>query len=321
MEIGGYYEFENFHGEMLHNDGIKLNLGRNALAYLIEARNIKRILMPYFMCDSCDSVIKKYNIEKRYYSIDSNFYPININLKEGEWLYVVNYYGQLSEMIIKNLKKIYKRIIVDNTQAYFMEPVDGVDTIYSCRKFFGVPDGAILYTDGKLERDLSLDYSYNRMEALLGRYEKDASDFYTVFCQQEKKYDFVPICRMSRLTENLLKGINYERIRNDRTENFVRLHEYFENMNKLELNVPSGAYAYPLLVENGKFIRKKLQEKKIYIPCLWPNVLSICQKSSTEFCFANDILPLPVDQRYGLKEIQFMEQTIQRIMENLDVNS
>lgn len=51
-EIGGYIELDTFTGPMLHGDGIKLNCGRNALAYLIEAKDIRKLWMPKFMCDS-----------------------------------------------------------------------------------------------------------------------------------------------------------------------------------------------------------------------------------------------------------------------------
>lgn len=38
-------------------------------------------------------------------------------------------------------------IILDNTQSFFQKPISGIDTIYSCRKYFGVPDGAYLSTN------------------------------------------------------------------------------------------------------------------------------------------------------------------------------
>ena len=37
---------------------------------------------------------------------------------------------------------------------------------------------------------------------------------------------------------------------------------------------------------------------KIYIPTLWPNVLNGDIKDSIEFRLADNILPLPCDQRY-----------------------
>lgn len=66
---------------------------------------------------------------------------------------------------------------MDNAQAYFQEPIDGFETLYTCRKFFGVPDGAVLYTDKQIEIN-EVDQSYTRMHFLLGRYEKTAGEFY-----------------------------------------------------------------------------------------------------------------------------------------------
>lgn len=72
-EIGGYIQLEESSGKMLYEDGVKLNSGRNALAYLLEARNIKKIMMPKFMCDSCDNVIKNYNVKKEHIILIANF--------------------------------------------------------------------------------------------------------------------------------------------------------------------------------------------------------------------------------------------------------
>lgn len=152
---------------MLHNDGIKLNCGRNALEYLIKAKNIKKILFPRFMCDSCDELLKRNTVIVRQYSIGIDFKPINLQRNENEYLYIVNYYGQLSKEYIQSLGS---NVIVDNAQAYFNDPINGTDTIYTCRKFFGVADGAILYTDKSLDCELPLDESYCRMRFLLGRY-------------------------------------------------------------------------------------------------------------------------------------------------------
>lgn len=65
-------------------------------------------------------------------------------------------------------------------------PVEGVDTIYTCRKYFGVSDGAFLYTDTKPQRNLPQDESYDRMHFLMGRYERSASEFYNEYV--DKKY-------------------------------------------------------------------------------------------------------------------------------------
>ena len=61
---------------------IELNCGRNCLAYLIKSRQIKRIKMPYFMCDSVFETCKKYGAEMSFYHIDSSFKPETITLEK-----------------------------------------------------------------------------------------------------------------------------------------------------------------------------------------------------------------------------------------------
>ena len=50
-EIGGYLEYEENSSEMLYSDAIHLNCAKNCLVYLIKARDIKKIYIPYFLCD------------------------------------------------------------------------------------------------------------------------------------------------------------------------------------------------------------------------------------------------------------------------------
>lgn len=308
-EIGGYIELDTFTGPMLHGDGIKLNCGRNALAYLIEAKRIDKLWMPKFMCDSCDKVLSDRGVVVEYYSIGLDFKPI-VPEWDG-WLYVVNYYGQLSNEYLASLGD---RVIVDNAQAYFQDPVPGMDTLYTCRKFFGVADGAVLYTDKTIEVEQQ-DESFRRMNFLLGRYERTASEFYPEYAANNDFFENEPIKRMSKLTENLLHGIDYERVRQRRTENFAFLHERLHGINRLNLTIPEGAFMYPLYLENGAEIRKKLQAMKIYIPTLWPSVFALCGKMEPEYDMAKNILPLPVDQRYGKEEMEYLADEVRKCID------
>ena len=307
-EIGGYIELDTYTGKMLHSDGIKLNCGRNALAYIIKAKGIKKIHMPKFMCDSCDKVLADNHVDVHYYSIGLDFKP-SIEQWDG-WLYVVNFYVQLSNDYLISLGD---RIIVDNAQAYFQEPLPGVDTLYTCRKFFGVADGAILYTDKFIEVE-ERDESFERMHFLLGRYERSASEFYAEYVDNNHFFRNEPIKRMSKLTENLLHGIDYEMVREKRTQNFAYLHDKFHSVNRLSLLVPDGAFMYPLYIENGAGIRKKLQTKKIFIPTLWPAVFNLCEENELEYDMAKNILPIPVDQRYGIEEMDYLVEEVYKCL-------
>lgn len=309
-EIGGYIELDTYRGNMLYEDGIKLNCGRKALEYVIKAKKIKKICMPKFMCDSCDKVFHDSNVEVKYYSINVDFVPVTLQREDDEWLYIVNYYGQLTE---EKIKAFGNNVILDNAQAYFAEPIPGIDTLYTCRKFFGVADGAILYTDEKL-LDIPQDESYDRMHFLLGRYEHSASEFYQEYVDNNDYFENQPIKRMSKLTENLLHGIDYDFVKQRRTDNFTYLEKKLSSVNKLSLRVPEGAFMYPLYVDNGAEIRKRLQAEKIFIPTLWPSVFELCVDGELEYDMAKNILPLPVDQRYATEDMEYMVKYIYKCM-------
>lgn len=302
-EIGGFLELELNHGSEFHEQGIALNSGRNALRYLIRGRKIKRIWLPKLLCSAISDTCKEENVEILYYSIDKQLRPVLPQGLEGDWLYLINYYGQYSVEEIRHLGQIYKNIIVDNVQAFYTKPIDGLDTIYTCRKFFGVPDGGYLYTDCTLSETLQKDESYDRLTFLAGRLERSANDFYSAYRENEQRIDELPLRRMSMVTQNLLRGIDYERIKKDRERNFSYLHEHLRSINQLELCLPDGPYMYPLLVRDGAEIRKKLQEEKIYIPTLWPNVMDSLKQGEIEYSLAENILPLPCDQRYGVEDM------------------
>ena len=163
-EIGGYIELDTYHLPMLHEEAIALNCGRNCLAYLFKSRGIKKLKLPYFICNSIFSICDREGVEKVYYHIDSTFHPLkNLELKDDEWLYLINLYGQLSNDEIKGFIDKFGRVIVDQANDYYAEPIPGVDTFYTCRKWFGVPDGAFLYTDSSLLDVLPQDESFERM--------------------------------------------------------------------------------------------------------------------------------------------------------------
>lgn len=309
-EMGGYIEFPHFTGELMHSGAIALNSARNCLAYLIETKNIKKIALPKFLCASVGNVCENYKVKIHYYSVNREFLPCNMNFEENEWLYLVNYYGQVDNRKIQEIKKEHTKLIVDNVQAYFQKALNNIDTIYTCRKYFGVSDGAFLYTDKRISRCLEQDSSSGRMIYLLGRFENSANEFYPLYIRNEENFDTLPLQKMSKLTKNLLRSIDYDKVRIIRERNFLFLENKFSNINKITLKFSDGPFVYPLYIPTGAEIRKKLQKKKIYIPTLWPDVFDICEESDLEFDMAKNILPLPCDQRYDLSNMEFMSDTI-----------
>lgn len=313
-EIGGFLEFEMNTGHEFHEDCIALNSGRNCLRYLIRVQNISKIWLPKLLCSAISDTCKEENVEICYYSIDEYLKPVLSGVPENEWLYLINYYGQYTDNEIIAYAERYKNIIVDNAQAFYNKPVSNLDTLYTCRKFFGVPDGGYLYTVCKNSFDLQVDESYDRIQFLAGRFEKSANEFYAAYRKNEEAIDTLPLKVMSRMTKNLLCGVNYEDAAKKRENNFGFLHQHLKNVNRLDnIIIPKGPYMYPFLVRKGSELRAYLQKEKIYIPLLWPNVKRALCSEDIEYQLADNILPLPCDQRYFSGDMMYMLEKIKRM--------
>ncbi len=317
-EVGGYFQLERLISNEYYNNLISINTGRNALMYLLEAKKIKKLYIPYYICDSVINILKIHDYDFDFYHINSDFMPVFQNLLDkNEYIYIVNYFGQLDNNKVLNLKQRYYNIIIDNTQAFFQKPVENIDTIYSCRKFFGVPDGAYLSTKVKIGYDLETDVSKDRFTHLLGRYEGTGSQYYGEFQKNEELLNNQDIKNMSDLTHNILGAIDYKDIRNTRNKNYAYLDSMLGIHNKLKPRFADGAFAYPFLIENGIEIKKALSDMKIYIPTLWPNVINEKLKGKLEYDYAANILPLPCDQRYTTENMNYIVRKVKELL-NLD---
>lgn len=315
-EYGGYLEIEHNDYGSYYPDMVALNTGRNCLRYLIEAKDIKHIYIPRFICEVIIDACKMENVEIDFYSIDERFMPKDIEIKDKDaYLYLINYYGLLDENAIRKLAEKY-HIIVDNAQAFFQEPLEGIDTIYTCRKFFGVSDGAYLSTDVIVNRKLEKDISYDRMAYLFGRIDTCASEFYEKFQENEQELVNKEVLYMSNSTKAILSLVGYEAVKERRTENFRELDDLLFKYNKLRnMKRIIGPYMYPLLIENGEKLRRYLQKSRIYIPVLWPNVLETEPEESYEYYLAKNILPIPCDQRYDQDDMRYIATVIKKFME------
>ncbi len=314
-EYGGYIELEINRGPEYHPDALALNCGCSCVMYLAQAKAIQKLYLPAFMCSSVKDACERVGVQSEYYRVDENFRPQFPQCKEpGSWMYLVNFYGQITDQELLEYKRQFPNLIVDHAQDFFRKPLPGVDTLYSCRKFFGVADGAYLYTDVRLPQTPPLDVSYGRMEFLMGRFEKTANEFYAQYVANNDSFASEPVKQMSALTHNLLRGIDYGFVARRRRENFAYLHQRLQGINSLTLTIPEGAFMYPLKITGGTGLRKKLQARKIYIPTLWPDVFSVCKETDTEHDMAANILPLPVDQRYDRED---MDEIIRAVLENM----
>lgn len=294
-EIGGFLEMGGLIINPYHKDAIELNTATNALIYLIESKNIEKIYLPYYLCNCFDKIRNICKVE--YYKVNKDFTPnFQIILNKNEYLYFVNYYGLFNNRDIVKLRNKYKNIIVDNVQSFFQLPVKDIDTIYSCRKYFGVPDGAYLYSNIRLKKEIPQDKSFERFKHILGRLEENACNHFEEYKKNEEALTDLSLSYMSKSTKLIMGAENYKKIKKIRVNNFKYLNNALYKINEIKIhNV--GTYMYPFYTKDAENIRNELIKNNIYIPILWPNVLKQ-NIDKIGYDYAINIIPLPCDQRY-----------------------
>lgn len=303
--IGGYFSLELPLHEEYHKEAIKLNTGRNCLEYILRSRKYSKVYIPYYSCDVILEPFHKLGIEYTYYHINLELeLAENIALKKGEALLYINYYGLKQEYVTILAEKYGSQLVVDNTQAFYAKPIEGIDTFYTCRKFFGVPDGAYLYTDHPLNEDFEQDVSWERMDFLTKRIDLSPEEGYSDFRRQSHNLIGQPIKRMSRLTERLMQSVDYDAVAARRRMNYNYLHKYLAGSNQLHPTLADNAvpmiYPYQASKEG---LRDYLIQNKVFVAKYWPNVQEYCSKESIDFLLATKLVPLPIDQRYQIEEM------------------
>jgi len=305
--IGGYFEIELDQKHEFHLDALKVNTGRNALEYILKANNYVKIYIPFYTCDVILEPIIKLNISYEFYSINSKLEPIfNFNdIGDKEAFLYTNYYG-VKDNFVNELSRNCKNLIIDNAQSFFSRPIKGVDSFYSARKFFGVPNGAYLYSNNTIEGGLERDISpIQGVRHLIMRAEYGPEEGYKYFLSNEESLINNPIKKMSKLTQKILKSINYNKVINIRKMNFNYLLKNLNTDNELkfESNDIQVPMIYPFLRKNNDRLFKRLIENKVFVAKYWPNVKVWAGKDSFEYFLAENTLALPIDHRYNIEDM------------------
>lgn len=309
--IGGYFELElpTKDKDFIHSDCVLVNSGRHALEYILKALapKIVKLWIPYYTCNVILEPINRLGIRYDFYHINSNLeISEELNLIDGEYVIVNNYFG-IKDLYIKHLSRIYKNhLIVDNSQAWYAPELLGINSFYSPRKFFGLPDGGVAWATRKLNADLKQDTSYNRCSHLLKRIDLGPQEGFNDFHTNSADIGKQPLMRMSSLTKRLLSSIDFDWIKITRRSNYEILAETLNSYNLLKLpslNSFECPMVYPFMTDDDS-LRQHLIDNKIFVATYWPNILEWCNKNSIEYNLAKSLLPLPIDQRYGESDMK-----------------
>ena len=307
--IGGYLSLDLEVRNELPQDRLYLNSGREGFAYLLRSKKIKKIQLPYYTCGVVWKTALQCGCEIIPYDVDASFAPCNY-LRDLPLLYT-NYFGLCSKQLIEitnNCKEVY----VDNSQAFYAEP-KGNGAFWSPRKFFGLPDGGVVWPIAPDMEVQGRAISYNRFLHLIKRIDVGASEAYADFSLSESQLEFERIQLMSNLASALLKAAPIERIGELRRRNFLFLHNILKEDNELNLDLGTQdvPLIYPYKTRRAGRLREILKSKRIFCAKYWPEDPSnFCMRSKMAKEFAETILPIPIDQRYKEEDLVYILECI-----------
>jgi hypothetical protein len=307
--IGGYFGLELRQGVEYHKDAIRLNSGRHAFEYILRTSKYKKVYLPYYSCDSLLEPLAALGIASSFYYIDEQLKPVfNFKAIESDACFLyINYFG-LKSQYISHLAEFCANLIIDNTQAFFALPERDVPTFYSCRKFFGVPDGAYLYNISTLGQFYPVSKSsVNNCLHLLLRLDDELSNGYVHFKEVEADLSNQGITKMSVLTQRLMQSVDYTAVAKRRKENFNYLHVLLKPTNKLHFSYADNGVplSYPYVCENEN-VRNYMIKKKIFTPQYWPEALHRCHVGDVEYDLIKNTFHIPVDQRYNILDMKYI---------------
>jgi hypothetical protein len=292
-EIGGYFELPGEAVKPYYHEGVYLNSGRNALRYIVQKLGIHKIHVPHYTCPVVYEALKKDCIQVEFYDLNIDLMPTK-DFPKNDFILYNNYFGVFGKKV-KEIAREYPNLIVDNAQAFYSHQI-GRAAFYSPRKFFGLPDGGIACGVLDCASELLKDESWNRMSHLLKRVDLGACAGYEDFKKNSCLLGKQEIKQMSALTTLLLGWVNFEDAAKQRKENFDYLHKELKTSFPLDISDDDVPLVYPFITTDSS-MRTKLIRNKIYVAMYWPGISSSCE-------YRDSLLALPIDQRYGVADMQ-----------------
>ena len=309
-EFGGYFSFESLRyiPAPWYND-YKFQSARAALcSFLEQSEDITKVHLPYFICDSVLSAVHEANKTIQFYNIDENLLPsLKGALNKSDVLYLVNYFGVNDTKLEHFMQHLsFEKVILDNAQSLFTDIQSNavIASIYSPRKFIGVPDGGLIRTKRKIVMPLVYDtQSVNRISHLISRMSGPAENGYADYLAAEETLKHDVPKKMSHFTKFLLATTDFAKIKAKRLENY---NTYLECVPKVSF-LPTDGCSVPMCVPflaNNKNLKELLIKNKVYIPTYWPEVIDRVSANSFERKLVDCLCPLPSDQRYSPAQIR-----------------
>lgn len=307
-----------------------------------EKPDIKKCcLMPGYMCDSVFLPFRHRGWELFFYSVDRDLLSygeelFRLALEHDPGLILIHpYYGTDTcrelRVHLRALRKSGIYVMEDVTQAYYLKEAgkDADFVVGSLRKWYAIPDGGFVATDLPLAEDVLEEgeaYAQERLTPLTEKWKYLHDEAFVQMAEeerQERKMTFLKknraleealdhccgIRRMSRLSRLILAETDEAAAAAKRAENYHYLYEKVIERKGIRPILPKqdgkAPLYFPVYAREREELQRFLRERDIYAPVLWPlgeenrNALM-----GDEDYIYRHMLALPIDQRYGLAEME-----------------
>ena len=322
--IGGYFGLDLPDFGEPYPQAIRYQSARAAIRAVLECNGIRRAWIPAYVCDSVLCAAQQAGVEVCSYMLDDALYPHQLpaTLADDEVVLYVNYFGLCQSAVIRLQTQFpAERLIIDNSHAMFAPHSGVLATVYSPRKFAGLPDGGLLLHSPTLRiiAPVTEDTgSFERMKFLLLRAACSAREGYAAFNEARNSLNGLPPLAMSRLTQRLMRSIDWQQAKVRRHDNFAIMTHMLGDLNRLHWaptddDVP---LCYPLALQGVDVaaIKASLAAQDIFTATYWPDAMSRIRPGSIEATLVHDTLFLPVDQRLDVAQA---EMAARRVLELL----
>lgn len=322
-------------------NGLYLDTGRSAiymaLLSIIVQGGKREAWLPRYCCKSVLLPFNKLGFKLHFYSLGSDLNsPCDLPTRlDGETFFFIHYFGRSNRTILDYLEKMKRQqhffVIEDCVQALLNSQVGTHDyVVYSYRKFFPQPDGALLASNFAIDcESLSSVNEAFVSRRLIGKLirgdaDADADQFLNLFGQAEELIDNLVCPRvMSYLSYYLLARTDFAAIACKRRANFSYLvealkqvdldheliHPLFDSLENNE--VPLGL---PVVISSFSRdrLRDYLNSQQIYCPIHWPLTSEESLTWEAELLLSRSLITLPIDQRLDYAALDYSIEVITR---------
>jgi hypothetical protein len=273
---------------------------RSALYAIYQWAKPETIWFPSYYCPG---VVRNYQNCKRYgvWFKDGNMSCETVNYGPRDLIVVVNYFGFRNHLVWQGIPK-GPVTVEDMSMSFYMDPHHRADFwVYNFRKFFPLPDGAVIHSRNKINLGINREpperwWAVNLAAMALRDWGEPRSLWYEV-SKAGKRYVPSGPYRMSDYSMKNMGIIHDEEAKRKRGCVYRSyLHHGLKSMMgpRCDASFPLG---FPIQTPKAKKLSESLAEHGIFAPVMWEG---------------DSIVMLPCDSRWE-KDAEFVANTVRSL--------